>query len=818
MPTSKDNRTPTGALAEILSAMGYERMARDVRKVHDPAALRRYVEAARNFASRRGLSEPLKLKVLNALARFEGMLERGDFGTSRINPGHWIQGSIKRPGALHRKLGIPEGQDIPISLLREAKAHPERWEKTHTAQVRLEREANEALVLRGLHHHHGPERNPKNLLNEYSYFRTKAEAVRAARRQSEKHGEPIEVFAVTTGNGEHKFAAGTLGVVPSGYEFKHLETVNPHRHNPGASQAQKDRIKEQLRRLHIGSRFSGASAVPALRSIADRFPSVAKWLNSLQYEDAQAIWGELADTPYTGIRHNPGGILRTGTRVTWHYRSAIGHGIIKGIHKRGTTHANTEYSIRELDHHPGEPAIVYHYGRALTVEREADRHNPTSLSAFEAKQVLERFGNKDFYELDHNEVDELLKIAKQVGYRPPTAKYRSASPARYFYQHLERLASRHSRKHNPLHEFSGSDSEHYGEYVRGKTGRATVSSVSGFGYNWEVTGRTKEGEYFTRGFRNLEDARAAAKRVAEGGYYEPERRRKRNPLELSPAAQKQQLANTRRALAEAKAALERARYLARAVKHRPLTDRTNEVLEAEGRVRDIERELSRMQRRNPDAAAELADKLKQIDEEVARQSDRKACRRWLRSHPSAGVQDAISACVIMPMIERDRRRSRKRNPDASAEGERLYESFHGEPSDELILEHAPAGTSPSTVTALGELVELVLTSGTKLDFDGKHFLLTSNPAGTQLYITGRVDFTKDQLAEFDCTKDFIDLGSIKTVTYRTEKGFDDFKTYEYIHKLGEDSGDRPCLIYDRRNHRLQFAGGNYQVRPEGIVD
>lgn len=54
-----------------------------------------------------------------------------------------------------------------------------------------------------------------------------------------------------------------------------------------------------------------------------------------------------------------------GTKVTWHYRSAIGHGTIEGVHKKGSTHATTEYSIRETDHHPGEPAVVYHYGSAL---------------------------------------------------------------------------------------------------------------------------------------------------------------------------------------------------------------------------------------------------------------------------------------------------------------------------------------------------------------------------------------------------------------------------------------------------------------------
>lgn len=55
-----------------------------------------------------------------------------------------------------------------------------------------------------------------------------------------------------------------------------------------------------------------------------------------------------------------------GTSVTWHYRSAIGHGTVTGIHKLGTNADNTMYSIAEHDHHPGEPEIVFHSGKALT--------------------------------------------------------------------------------------------------------------------------------------------------------------------------------------------------------------------------------------------------------------------------------------------------------------------------------------------------------------------------------------------------------------------------------------------------------------------
>ena len=56
-----------------------------------------------------------------------------------------------------------------------------------------------------------------------------------------------------------------------------------------------------------------------------------------------------------------------GTSVTWHYRSAIGHGTVIGIHKMGTNADNTMYSIKETDHHPGEPDVLHHTGKALSI-------------------------------------------------------------------------------------------------------------------------------------------------------------------------------------------------------------------------------------------------------------------------------------------------------------------------------------------------------------------------------------------------------------------------------------------------------------------
>ncbi len=64
----------------------------------------------------------------------------------------------------------------------------------------------------------------------------------------------------------------------------------------------------------------------------------------LAYRNAPPIPGKVVDAQ--------GAIVFTGT--------------VTGVHKLGTTADNTMYSIAEHDHHPGEAAVVFLSGKALT--------------------------------------------------------------------------------------------------------------------------------------------------------------------------------------------------------------------------------------------------------------------------------------------------------------------------------------------------------------------------------------------------------------------------------------------------------------------
>ena len=55
----------------------------------------------------------------------------------------WIGSAIKHPGALHRELGVPEGEKIPEKKLEKAE---------HSDNPTLRRRANLAKTMKGFHH------------------------------------------------------------------------------------------------------------------------------------------------------------------------------------------------------------------------------------------------------------------------------------------------------------------------------------------------------------------------------------------------------------------------------------------------------------------------------------------------------------------------------------------------------------------------------------------------------------------------------------------------------------------------------------------
>lgn len=55
---------------------------------------------------------------------------------------NWIAGAIRKPGALHSQLGIPQGQKIPAAKIEKA---------THSGNTTLRRRAILAQTLKSMH-------------------------------------------------------------------------------------------------------------------------------------------------------------------------------------------------------------------------------------------------------------------------------------------------------------------------------------------------------------------------------------------------------------------------------------------------------------------------------------------------------------------------------------------------------------------------------------------------------------------------------------------------------------------------------------------
>ncbi|MGK2953684.1 MAG: hypothetical protein ACSLEZ_15045 [Thiobacillus sp.] len=61
----------------------------------------------------------------------------------------------------------------------------------------------------------------------------------------------------------------------------------------------------------------------------------------------------------------------------------------------------------------------------------------------------------------------------------------------------------------------------------------------------------------------------------------------------------------------------------------------------------------------------------------------------------------------------------------------------------------------------------------------------------------------------------VKLGTLHAVTYETVKNGE---RALWEHEFGEEGGRKPDLVMDAKNKRLHIVGGDYDVRPEGIVD
>jgi hypothetical protein len=172
------------------------------------------------------------------------------------------------------------------------------------------------------------------------------------------------------------------------------------------------------------------------------------------------------------------------------------------------------------------------------------------------------------------------------------------------------------------------------------------------------------------------------------------------------------------------------------------------------------------------------------------------------------------------------RKRTARNPFAAAA--EVYEEFHGRPSSEVVTVSEKIHYHKN-LAALGEFRTLVVLArdGAKVTLSRfKKAILCTNEQKDQLFVRGG-DQAVD-VREFGIRKphEVETLGKVLELAYFTRKDHlgDEGGTALYFHVAGEtnENGKRkmagwsPDLIYRVRDEALEFSGGSYTIRAEGV--
>lgn len=164
----------------------------------------------------------------------------------------------------------------------------------------------------------------------------------------------------------------------------------------------------------------------------------------------------------------------------------------------------------------------------------------------------------------------------------------------------------------------------------------------------------------------------------------------------------------------------------------------------------------------------------------------------------------------------------KWQPNPSAEV--LREKFTGTAVDRVQVmdePHMPAGNYALLGKLLslyvkprkgGQVQEIRAAGGT---------LVVSDETARQIYFVGGDQDISSGLAVFGAVDRgaLLELGEATRIDYKQRKEHVDHPDMDsWRHQFGEESGERPIVLYDPRTKRLLLQGGAYVIRAEGIIN
>lgn len=184
-------------------------------------------------------------------------------------------------------------------------------------------------------------------------------------------------------------------------------------------------------------------------------------------------------------------------------------------------------------------------------------------------------------------------------------------------------------------------------------------------------------------------------------------------------------------------------------------------------------------------------------------------------HSKAGEKSTGVSTRLGSVVAASKRKAKRAatNPYTPKSVTKIRKEFAGQSqgkSDEWIT---PSDT-PKDVAQLGKLVEIkIIGRKPTLKFN-------NNPAMLGAYSNGgrrrMVIGLKKNYAVQNPEQGDVVLGEVRHVVYRCAKphlGHD--KVVPFIHKMGEEGGKRPVLIFTKEG-LLKLRGGDYTIKPEGI--
>ena len=181
------------------------------------------------------------------------------------------------------------------------------------------------------------------------------------------------------------------------------------------------------------------------------------------------------------------------------------------------------------------------------------------------------------------------------------------------------------------------------------------------------------------------------------------------------------------------------------------------------------------------------------------------------------------------------RKLAKQNPLSNDEAQaiEIAEQFHGRPVDQMIeVEEEEKYTEYGGGFGCLQRLDILMEDGRNyqsITFECEpeghdNILVTSDPKGKNIeFVGGDQCFDWRQVeGAGESEKHLVLVGPVCEIDYWADKwhlgGNESEKAgMTYFHKFGDEGGALPWLVYDTRNCKLLFVGGDYTIEPEGIT-